>query len=154
ERLPVPAFGSPFLSTVLIEINNPEKVSYRRLNFTQRIPFIEYRGPRCEDYPEIVFIPCPDQIQRGSAVVTWLFEDVKPGQKTTVQIKVPGKLDPKLVEKISTPKIIAQSAKASGPTPFAAPRRPSPGGFDWTLSALGGLILAIGAGAYWFTKRH
>jgi len=87
-------------------------------------------------------------------VVTWLFDNVEPGQETTVEIKVPGELDPLQVKDLPTPNVIAKSIKSSSVTPTpAVVVAPTPGGFDWTLAAIGLGILVVGAAAYFATRR-
>ncbi|MBI2446182.1 hypothetical protein HYV43_07380, partial [Candidatus Micrarchaeota archaeon] len=94
------------------------------------------------------------------AVVTWLFDNVEPGESVQAEVSVPGELTREQVsEGISTPRVVARAAQAAKATvrPSVSPVAsvsvaPRPGGFDWTLPALGVLVL-LGVGAYFVFGR-
>ncbi|MBI2446006.1 hypothetical protein HYV43_06470, partial [Candidatus Micrarchaeota archaeon] len=158
----VPSGGTRSISRVLVETTNVGSLALEALQVTREFKFLECLGsdPSAYEAVGVVFSPRPFRIECGSAVVTWLFDNVEPGESVTAEAKVPGELTRGQVsEGISTPRVVARAAQAAKvvSTPSATASAsvsvsPTPGGFDWTLPALGVLVL-LGVGAYFVFGR-
>ncbi|MBI4361208.1 right-handed parallel beta-helix repeat-containing protein [Candidatus Micrarchaeota archaeon] len=148
-------------SQVVIQLENREAVSFKDLTLKYKLPdSVTYRGSDPALYPELVFDPVPERMELGSAVVVWLFDEVKPGQSADVSVTLDRTLEPEEIQSVSPPAILAKSIQASAvdsapsqeEIPTATPDVVS-GGFDFTLPALAILVLLVGGVAYWFTRR-
>jgi len=156
----VPSGDRQRVSRVLFEVKNVGSLALRDLRFTRHFRDLECLGsdPAAYEAVGVVFSPRPLRIECGSAVVTWLFDNVEPGEAVKAEASVPKELSKKDVsEGIATPRVIARSAEAARATPAATATvvpsaAPTPGGFDWTLPALGVLVL-LGVGAYFVFGR-
>ncbi len=160
SRVAEPSGGSRSISRVLVETKNVGIFSLKQLKVTREFKFLECLGPDPAAYEAVgvVFSPRPFRIECGSAVVTWLFDNVEPGESVNAEAKVPGELTREQVEEgVAAPRVVARAAEAAKatarPSVTAAPSvTPTPGGFDWTLPAIGVLVL-LGAGAYFVFGR-
>ncbi|MBI2445512.1 hypothetical protein HYV43_03940 [Candidatus Micrarchaeota archaeon] len=160
SRVLEPSGGSFSRTNVLVETTNVGTFSLKDLQVTREFRDIECLGsdPAAYEAVGVVFSPRPFRIECGSAVVTWLFDNVEPGESVQAEVSVPGELTREQVsEGISTPRVVARAAQAAKGTPTlkataSASVAPTPGGFDWTLPALGVLVL-LGVGAYFVFGR-
>ncbi len=160
SRVTAPSGGVSSVSRVLVTTKNIGTFTLRDLQVTREFKFLECLGPDPAAYEAVgvVFSPRPFRIECGSAVVTWLFDNVEPGQEVNAEAKVPKELTREQVQEgVAAPRVVARAAEAAKATArpsvtAAASVTPTPGGFDWTLPALGVLVL-LGVGAYFVFGR-
>ncbi len=107
-----------------------------------------------EHLPEIVaetpgdienFSVAPHGFEQGSVVVTWLFENVEPGETRSVSYTVEKELDESVLDEFETPKVVVAASDAEL----------SPAGeneFDWTTPAIAVLTIAVAGLIYYFTR--
>ncbi len=171
EELPVSATGTGidqgvaqssgrFVSTYTVTLVNKGDGTINKVELTQHFPFIECRGPDPKAYEAvgIHFTPPPLRIECGSAVVTWLFNNVEPGEEQKAQVQVPERLEKKDVESVSTARVIARQLKGGKEQEvevrIVSEPKPASASFDYTLPALGVLVLLLGAGVFFFMRRQ
>ncbi|MDP2717823.1 MAG: hypothetical protein Q8P02_03710, partial [Candidatus Micrarchaeota archaeon] len=148
--------GNAVRSSYAVFLENKGNQSLSNVEVTQRFPFIIYRGPSPDDYPEIEWNPRPVRILPGSAVVTWLFDEVKPGEEVKAEAGFKEQdVSKDEVAQLAAPKVLAQSVREArtGSATASAPAEPTPAGFDFTVPAAVVALLLLAGGAYFFTRR-
>ncbi|MBI5036175.1 hypothetical protein HZC09_02420 [Candidatus Micrarchaeota archaeon] len=138
-------------------VKNTGKSELKELKITQRLRFMDYAGPSPDDYPGVVWNPRPILIEEGSAVVTWMFDNVKPGQEVKAEVKVDKKLEQSDIEGMSAPKVIARAAgrpeNAEVEVAVKVKQEPTSLSFDYTIPVIAFVFLLVAAGVYVFVLR-
>lgn len=161
----VPAVtGGPLQGQIIIRLENKEPLSFKELALKYKLPpSVQYRGKDPNLYPEIVFVPKPDRIEEGSAVVVWLFDEVEAGEEKEVSVTLDREITDDEVQSLAPPSLIAKSIERTdtqsrpdeGQTPTETPEAEvTAGGFDFTLPVLAILVLLVGGVVFWFTRRQ
>lgn len=85
----------------------------------------------------------PHHFEEGSVVVTWLFDNVEPGETKSVSYTVEKRLDEKILEDYDAPSVVA-----AGPDLPGESEHP----FDYTPVALLTLVALVGGVIYKFSR--
>ncbi|MBI4361209.1 hypothetical protein HY572_05555 [Candidatus Micrarchaeota archaeon] len=135
-------------STITLHVKNTGNVDLKDVLVKERVP------DSVAQRPEDLFnfnIP-PTSFEKGSVVVTWLFDEVQAGEEKQVSYTVEKKLDEQVLNDYEPPKVLSKAAGAPGSGSASGPT-PADSGSDLTLPILGVLLLLIGGGVYWFTRQ-
>jgi hypothetical protein len=120
---------STYYSTIKLTAENPSNVSLINLTIKEHIPDEVAVLPS-----EIMFGATPVKIEKGSVVVTWVFDNLDPNEKKSVNYTVEKKLEKGVLERYEAPKVIAEAQAVkkgggAGASPGATVS-PQGGGFD------------------------
>ncbi|HLD75472.1 MAG TPA: hypothetical protein VI874_00510, partial [Candidatus Norongarragalinales archaeon] len=147
--------------TVQVTVANPRGTRLRDVRVTQDFDFIPFLGSKVSDYESAgyIFEPLPQEpILEGSAVVTWLFDNVEPGQEVSAKVRTNQTLSKKDVENLATPRVFAKTAnpgEAEVEVRVKVTEDVKPAGFDFTMIGIAvAVLIAIGAGYFFLMRKN
>jgi hypothetical protein len=138
--------------TINTRISNNANQSIQGLYVSQSFPDIAYKGEKKSDYSGIEIQPKPIRIQadgnsqHANAVVTWLFQNVKPDQEIDASVTTEFEINESQVNALPVPRILAERVSRTN--------EPVPAQWDWTLFGLLIIGLTTGVAAYWYKKNQ
>ena len=110
----------------------------------EHLPEIVAESP--EDFTE--FSVEPHGFEQGSVVVTWLFENVEPGETRSVSYTVEKELDEGVLNDFEKPKVVVAASNAQG---GASPEGEA--GFDFTTPVIAVLTIVVAGMVYYFARN-
>jgi len=87
----------------------------------------------------------PHGFEQGSVVVTWMFENVEPGETRSVSYTVEKELNESVLDEFETPKVVVAASNIEAPSTGET-------GFDWTTPVIAVLTIAVAGLIYYFTR--
>lgn len=111
----------------------------------EHLPEIVAENP--EDFTD--FSVEPYGFEHGSVVVTWLFENVEPGETRSVEYTVEKELNEDVLNEFDKPKIVVAASNSKAPTSSQTEQC-----FDWTTPIIALLTLGLAGVIYYFTQNN
>ena len=108
------------------------------------------------------FTVAPYRFETGSVVVTWLFDNIEPGETKSVSYTVEKELGEEVLDEFEAPQVVAAGAglpetrqAIAAPQGTAEQPGSTQGGtpFDWTPVVLVGLMVVVGAVIFFFARK-
>ena len=134
-------------STFKVTIRNNGNASLKNVLLKERLP-----GAVAQRPDELMnFTVPPSGFEQGSVVVTWLFDNVDPGETKEVSYTVEKNLDKKVLNEFEAPQVVVVQQQAATSTPAAE----QPTGQQGSLLpiGIGVLIVLVGGVLFYFIRK-
>lgn len=146
-----------FYSTFTVNVQNNQNVSLKNFLLKERLPESVARKPG----DLFNFTVMPYQLETGSVVVTWLFDNIEPNETKSVSYTVEKELGEEVLDEFEAPQVVAAGAglletqQVEGAPEGAAQAGPAQAEtpFDWTPVILVGLMVVVGAVIFFFARK-
>ncbi|PIO06472.1 hypothetical protein COT29_00745 [Candidatus Micrarchaeota archaeon CG08_land_8_20_14_0_20_59_11] len=136
-------------STFKVTIKNTGNVSLKNVLLKERLP-----GAVAQRPDELMnFTVPPSGFEEGSVVVTWLFDNMNPGEEKEVSYTVEKQLDKQVLDEFEAPQVVVLQQGAATATPAAVEQAPEPPQDNLLPIAIGVLIVAVGGVLFYFIRK-
>ena len=135
-------------STFKVTIRNNGNTSLKNVLLKEHLP-----GAVAQRPDELMnFTVPPSGFEQGSVVVTWLFDNVDPGEEKAVSYTVEKKLDEQVLNEFDAPQVVVLQQGAATATP--APVEETPQAQNNLIPiAIGVLIVGVGGVLFYFIRK-
>ena len=135
-------------STFKVTIKNNGNVSLKNILLKERLP-----GAVAQRPDELMnFTVPPSGFEQGSVVVTWLFDNVDPGEEKEVSYTVEKELDKQVLNEFEAPQVVVLQQGAASATPLAVEEEPETEN-NLIPIAIGALIIVVGGALFYFIRK-
>jgi len=135
-----------YYTTITLYLRNDARVPFKNFFLNELLP--ESVAKTADEL--VGFSLPPDHFEKGSVVVSWLFESVEPGETKSVSYTVEKKLDERVLDEYEAPRVVAAGAElpGGGGAQQAAPQT------DYTPLVLVVLMGLVAGLVYYFSRRQ
>ncbi|VVB67830.1 Uncharacterised protein [Candidatus Norongarragalina meridionalis] len=135
-------------STFKVTIRNNGNTSLKNVLLKEHLP-----GAVAQRPDELMnFTVPPTGFEQGSVVVTWLFDNVDPGEEKAVTYTVEKKLDENVLNEYEAPQVVVLQEGAATATPIPVTEEPGAGN-NLIPIAIGVLIVGVGGVLFYFIRK-
>ncbi|NUN11142.1 hypothetical protein HUU53_00675 [Candidatus Micrarchaeota archaeon] len=142
--------GRKTFTTITLNVKNVGSTPVKDILVKEKLP------AEVATLPEelIDFNIQPLRFEEGSVVVTWLMDNVDPGETESRSYTVEKELDNKVLDDYDAPKVISRQLDSGPATTSESTEGTTQGGIDFTLIGLAGVIVILGGAAAFLMKRQ
>jgi len=136
-----------YYSTITVYLRNDGSAPFQNFFLKEHLPDAVASTPG-----ELFnFTKAPDSFEQGSVVVSWLFENIEPGETKSVSYTVEKKLDERVLEDYESPPVVAAGTNMPE---GGAQGDQTRSGTDYTPIVLVVLLGLVGGAVYYFASRQ
>jgi len=136
-------------TTVTLYIENKGNASISNFLLKEHLPEAVASSPS-----ELFnFTAQPYRFEKGSVVVTWLFDNIGPGEKKSVSYTVEKEIDEKTMGEYQAPQVLAQQIGGQENATQKQPTESKTAGFDFTLVGIIAVMIVL-AGVILYLMRQ
>jgi hypothetical protein len=134
-----------FYSTITLFLRNDQASPLRDFFLKEHVPDSVAQLPA-----ELLnFTVVPNAFEKGSVVVSWLFDNIEPGETKVVSYTVEKELDEDVLDEFESPRVVA----AGVDLPESSGAEQGSTAPDYTPVALMALVAVMGLGIYFLSRR-